>query len=107
MTNGDDCRSQTLVGRSGAEAGVAHDVNGTEVEARVHVREAGKVEVDPCQGRCVTRVSEPRRAGSNVKVLNDDSIDDALDPSTSPSPVRGGDDTPDVKGEDVMYVKLR
>ena len=59
MTNGDGHRSQTLVGRSGAEAGVAHDVNGTGMEARVHAREGGKVEVDPCQRRCVTRVSDP------------------------------------------------
>jgi hypothetical protein len=50
---------------------------------------------------CHARVSEPRRAGSNIKVLNDDSIDDALDPSTSLSPVRDRGDTPDVQGEDV------
>ena len=50
---------------------------------------------------CHTRVSEPRRAGSDIKVLNDDSINDALDPSTSLPPARDHDDTPDVKGEDV------
>ena len=50
---------------------------------------------------CHTRVSEPRRAGSNIKVLNDDTINDALDPGTSLRSVRGRDDTPDVKGEDV------
>lgn len=30
---------------------------------------------------CHAHVSEPRRGGSNIKVLNDDSIGDALDPS--------------------------
>lgn len=30
---------------------------------------------------CHAHVSEPGRGGSNIKVLNDDSIDDALDPS--------------------------
>lgn len=48
VTNGTDCRSQTLVGQSRVEAGVVHDVNETEVEARVHGLEVGKVAVDPC-----------------------------------------------------------
>ena len=30
---------------------------------------------------CHAHVSEPRRGGSNIKVLNDDSIDNALDPN--------------------------
>ena len=51
---------------------------------------------------CHARVSGPRRAGSSIKVLNHNSTDDALDPSTSLPPVRGRDDTPGVKGKDVM-----
>lgn len=49
---------------------------------------------------CHARVSEPRRAGSNIKVLNDDSISNALDPSASQPPERGCDDAPDAKGRD-------
>ena len=49
---------------------------------------------------CHTRVSDLRRADSNIKVLNDDNIDNALDPSTSLPAARGRDDVPDTKGEE-------
>lgn len=48
VMDGGDRRSQILAGRSGVEVGVVHGVNGTGVEVRARVHEAGKAEVDPC-----------------------------------------------------------
>ena len=54
--NGGDRRSQILVARLEGEAG---GVN--EKGVAVLVREAGNVEVDPYERKCVTRVSNARR----------------------------------------------
>jgi len=48
---------------------------------------------------CHTRVSDPRRAGSNIKVLNDDNLGNVLGPSTSLPAARDHDDVP-AKGEE-------
>ena len=56
MTNGVDYRSQSLVGHSRGEAGVAH--GGNEMGVEVHVREGRKAAVDPYETDG-TRVSIP------------------------------------------------